>query len=837
MQITNSVIQLAKERAQFGFAALAQQMLQDAEERIVQLQVEVRSGSEQYALMAGRQFIQSSGKIFVKRVDALYREMLDRAMRTMYTDLRVSIQQISAANLTLIDDETVNHQIEIDRLVLRLRDADDENLRRLNILIGQLHNDHDAKERENPFRPYLMAHTLHQTLHELVADEDTKKRLFSLLSESLAKRLADFYASIREVFEKNGLHAELMAQKPRQARKQRDLDGNTVLPGGVDFDARVLPGLQRMLDMMSQMQLPGAPASPGNSAAPASAMPLIPQIPQNPAFPSIHAISAGPVGSAGSVASGAIAYGSAVPGNQATSQEFQNFVQGIFKLAEALPVLSAPGSQPISGELGQSGQAGQSGQSVAAPVESTLQAGSEALVARLNQYQQQAALGHSVDDQIAPEQNQLFALGEQLGPDQVTKLERVAIDVVAMLFELILNDEQIPEALRGQIGRLQIPFLKAAMLTPDMLQQTRHPARQLVNRLGSAAVALDLSSPVGQSVEKEITRIVTRILEEFDDDISIFTDSLFELERFLTDNLRHTNTETELGVEALEDVEHKAVQETKKKKLKKTKVIPPDWLADFTTDPRVVEFIVNIWMRVIEQDVLESDGNPGSRVYRKLLPDLVWSVQDKQSAAERVALVNLLPALANRLKEGMSLLNLTEKESREALDQLVRVHTQVLRSSSDGGDQSLFNLEEMRAHFSRLSIGPEQALPPPVESEEIETELAKRGVAIDLDLEREETPSFESDADWLTHMQIGTCVERWSDTGYQMARLTWVSKRQTLFMFQLEKKTAPVVYSAISLIKSLREGSIRLVEHAPVFERAVETLLIGARAVETNREV
>jgi len=824
MQITNSVIQLAKERAQFGFAALAQQMLQDADERIVQLQVEVRSGSEQYALVAGRQFIQGSGKIFVKRVDALYREMLDRAMRTMYTDLRVSIQQISAANLTLIDDETVNHQIEIDRLVLRLRDADDENLRRLNILIGQLHNDHDAKERENPFRPYLMAHTLHQTLHELVADEDTKKRLFSLLSESLARRLPDFYASIREVFERNGLHAELMAQKPRQVRKQRDLDGNTILQGGVDFDARVLPGLQRMLDMMSQMQLPAASASPANSAGPSS-VPSVPQIPQNPAFPSIHAISAGPVASADSAGSGSIAFSSTGSGNAGASQEFQNFVQGIFKLAEALPALSLPGAQPGSG------------QSVAAPAESTLQAGSEALVARLNQYQQQAALGHSVDDQIAPEQNQLFALGEQLGSDQVTKLERVAIDVVAMLFELILNDEQIPEALRGQIGRLQIPFLKAAMLTPDMLQQTRHPARQLVNRLGSAAVALDLSSPVGQSVEKEITRIVTRILEEFDDDISIFTDSLFELERFLTDNLRHTNTETELGVEALEDVEHKAVQETKKKKPKRTKVVPPDWLADFTTDPRVVEFIVNIWMRVIEQEALESDDNQGSRVYRKLLPDLVWSVQDKQSAAERVALVNLLPALANRLKEGMSLLNLTEKESREALDQLVRVHTQVLRSSSDGGDQSLFNLEEMRAHFSRLSIGPEQVLPPPVESEEIETELAKRGVAIDLDLEREETPSFESDGDWLTHMQIGTCVERWSETGYQMARLTWVSKRQTLFMFQLEKKTAPVVYSAISLIKSLREGSVRLVEHAPVFERAVETLLIGARAVETNREV
>ena len=600
MPITNSVIQLAKERAQFGFGAVAQQMLQDAEERLAQLQADARSGSgsEQYALVAGRQFIQTSGKVFVKRVDTLYRELLDRAMQTMYTDLRVSLQQLSADNLTLIDDETVTHQIEIDRLVLRLRDADDEHLRRLNLIIAQMHGDRDARERENPFRPYLMARTLHQVLHELVSDEDTKKRLFSLFSESLASRLAEFYAGIREVFETNGLHAELMAHKPRQARKKRDLEGNTVSSGGIDLDERVLPGLQRVLNMMSQVQVPA------QSAQPNPAIPAVPATSGQAAFPSLDAISAAPAGPAVPVA----------PISETQQLEFQNFVNGIFKLAEAMPALPA-GVAPQSVS-----------QHVAGQME-TLHAGSDALVARLNQYQQQAALGHSINDQIGPEQNQLFALGEQLGPDQATKLERVAIDVVAMLFELILNDEQIPETLRGLIGRLQIPFLKAAMLTPDMLQQTQHPARQLVNRLGSAAVALDLTTPLGRSVEQEITRIVNRILSEFDNDISIFTDSLFELERFLTENLRLANADTELGAEALEDVEQKAVRETRRKTRASVKAKAPDWLADFTVDQRVIEFIVNIWLRVMEEEAAAAiaAGNNGPRIFRDLLPDLISS--------------------------------------------------------------------------------------------------------------------------------------------------------------------------------------------------------------------
>ncbi|HXA46456.1 MAG TPA: DUF1631 family protein, partial [Burkholderiaceae bacterium] len=229
------------------------------------------SGSEQYALVTGRQFLQTSGKIFVKRADEHYRGMLDRAIETMHTDLRVSIHQLSAANLTLVDDDTVNSQIEVDRLVLRLRDAGEGPLRKLNVIVGQLHNDYEAKERENPFRPYLLARTVHQMLLEMVADEETRKPLFTLMSESLFNRVADFYGPILEVFETSGLYKELMAQKPRQVRKQRDFDGNTLSPGGVDFDARVLPGLQRMLSMMSHMQLPGGSGAPGVPGNPTNA--------------------------------------------------------------------------------------------------------------------------------------------------------------------------------------------------------------------------------------------------------------------------------------------------------------------------------------------------------------------------------------------------------------------------------------------------------------------------------------------------------------------------------------------------------------------------------------
>jgi uncharacterized membrane protein YgcG len=840
MQIDNSVIDLAKERAQFGFAALAQQLLQDADEKLLEQMQSSRSGGDQYAMLAARNFIQASSKTFLRRVDNQYRMLLDRAMQTMYVDLRAALSDINASTLTLIDDDTVNQQIEIDRLVMRVRDADDEHLRRLNIVIGHLHDEPEAKERENPFRPYLMARTLHQSLADLLSDEEARKRLFAALSDALVARVGGFYASIREVFETNGLRDALMAQKPI---KQRDQDGNTILPGRFDLDAKVLPGLQRMLTMLSQQPRGGGATSASAGAAA-----------QN-AEQQGGSGGAGGVGSGGSgggpqqgsrfTFGGGPGGGSSGPGGAGLSlapqdavisvQDFQNFVRGIFNVAGG----STAAGQFAAGQFADAGAQTTATTGLVQPhAEPALQVASESLISRLNQYQEQAARGESVDQQLTPEQNQLFALGEQLGTDHVTQLERVAIDVVAMLFELILNDEKIPQSLRAQIGRLQIPFLKAAMLTPDMLQQTRHPARQLVNRLGSAAVALDLSSSTGQKVEAEINRIVTRILTEFDDDVSIFTDSLFELERFLTDNLRHANSETEQNVKVLEEIEQKVVQEKRRKRSKRSSVEAPDWLKEFPVDPRAVEFIVKTWMRVIEQEVIVAENPTAPRVYRNLLPDLVWSVQDKASQEERNALVGMLPTLAKRLRDGVALLQMPEDDARNALDKLVAVHTRVLRTNMEGVEPSQYNLNQLRERFAQLSIGPELSGPPDlVESKEMQNELAKRGVDIDLDLERGSPQTFESDAEWLSRMQVGTLVERWSDTGYQPARLTWISKRQTLYMFQLDGKTAPVVYSAISLIKSLREGSVRLAEHAPVFERAVESLIIGARTVESNTDV
>jgi hypothetical protein len=78
-------------------------------------------------------------------------------------------------------------------------------------------------------------------------------------------------------------------------------------------------------------------------------------------------------------------------------------------------------------------------------------------------------------------------------------------------------------------------------------------------------------------------------------------------------------------------------------------------------------------------------------------------------------------------------------------------------------------------------------------------------------------------------------VEFWIDGAARLGRLIWIGKNQSLFMFKQDVDSKPMVYSVASLSKALRDGVLNLIETAPTFERAVESLLLGAETVKQGQ--
>src|SRR5687768_10189485 len=143
MRNSQRVIQLAYERAIFKFSALSRQTVKEA---IASLEKPSTPGDPaEYRLrQAAQQFLLQNGDRFLIQLDTFFRENLQRAMRTMYTDLRKNIGSLSADNLALIDDETITRNMDIDRLVQRMRDASPLSQGRINVIIAQLHDSHEV---------------------------------------------------------------------------------------------------------------------------------------------------------------------------------------------------------------------------------------------------------------------------------------------------------------------------------------------------------------------------------------------------------------------------------------------------------------------------------------------------------------------------------------------------------------------------------------------------------------------------------------------------------------------------------------------------------------------
>lgn len=753
----------AKERAFFGFLALVQRAVQDAEKNAGTQQSGAASPLSQSALMSIRHFLRQDSNLLLRRVETLLRGYLDRAMQTMYVDMRPGLHNVTADDLSLIDDEAVNRQIEVGRLTQRMRDADEESIGRLNVIISQMHGRHDAKERENPFRPYLLARVLYEAVRDTAGDETKSKLLFEHLADALIPHLPGYYGAIRQVFESSGVHGKFVAQQSRAAHFQRYYGA----PAGeaqafpAHFASRVMPGLQRMMETLQ------------------------------------HAV---PVQNGGG------------------DHELRDLIRAMLSSAQ-------------NGQAAVTAHGG-GGVPQTAPEKPVARG---ALAAQLGAYQEKVARGEPIDERKPQERNQLFALRERMNLDAASSDERMTFEVVGLLFEFILDDTQIPAPLRAQIGRLQIPILKAAMLDTSLMHDENHPARQLLNRMASAGVATDQASKEGQELGSEIARIVDRILAGFGSDVSIFSDCLDQFESFLTQHLRRENAQTALGIEAVETAEKITIL------LTNVTAGLCDLLLPMNVDKFVSDFIIRVWPHVLvraawadrERQIDAEHADSAFRLYRAVLPDLLWSIQDKQSPHDRTALIRLLPDLVKRLNAAMKLIDLPEDESRELMDQLVAMHTRVLRAPLKEAPPQATRAG-MEQDFARLTINWERVAwnqpdPPQPRAELIEEVVARQGVPANLNLGVNTVAATPADREFLAQTYLlGTKVEiRAGEGAGRPAQLVWISTHKSLYLFRRDSGELEI-YTSAALLEALREAAIVPVEYAPVFERAVESLLFGA---------
>jgi len=126
-------------------------------------------------------------------------------------------------------------------------------------------------------------------------------------------------------------------------------------------------------------------------------------------------------------------------------------------------------------------------------------------------------VGHDIAAALREQLNQSVAGGQGA---QLRPLDAGVIDLISLMFEYAVNDKHLPGALQASIARLQIPYLKLALIDPQFLAKRDHPARRLLDELAQAAVGWNEGNDRG--LRQHVDGIVHALVDGFKDDTSVF---------------------------------------------------------------------------------------------------------------------------------------------------------------------------------------------------------------------------------------------------------------------------------------------------------------------------
>ena len=248
---------------------------------------------------------------------------------------------------------------------------------------------------------------------------------------------------------------------------------------------------------------------------------------------------------------------------------------------------------------------------------------------------------------------------QQLKSQAGSAEERATIEIVALLFQSILTEDRIPTAVRVWFARLQMPVLRVAVTEPDFFATVDHPARRLIDRMGSCVMGFDSGTAgVGDALEREIKRVVQVVEAYPDTGRRVFQTVLTEFEKFLEHYLPSRNEATRKAVSLAQQVEQRetmAIQFT---------IELRRMLNEVPVQEGVRHFLFQVWADVLATAAVRHGvQSEQTRLMKRAAADLIWSASAKVTRDERAEVIRRLPTLLKLLKDGMAAAGLdTERQ-------------------------------------------------------------------------------------------------------------------------------------------------------------------------------
>lgn len=694
--------------------------------------------------------------------------LLKRSLQTAFHRERQRFSQHTGQALSLRDLAEVEQELALERQIAAFRSQAGSSLQDLNARIANLYHQTETRERENPFRPYVICGSLALAIGELNLLSDIAEVLQKAAAKCLSQLVVSLYQTLNQLLDEAAIPVELPLQIRRQAEPTTP-PPPAHPPAGL---AEQAPRLPRSDLLMRWIQMKTSPET-ARQAAEASPPPhwLDPQV------------NAG------------------------------QLLRELF------------GSRPAGAQH--------------QPAGFTTFAGSTVLASSISELEREALAAQAENGSEALLRNRILENRARLSSQARDPSERMVVDVVAMLFEFMLRDGKVPQGVRGQLGRMQFQLLKLGLFDPTLFAESSHPARQLVNRIGSVAVELEADDPLCAELNDEIGRLVDRAVQAPHSDAELFASLLGELERYLANAMANSHPDMAKAVAALASAEDRTSQYLQAVAAARTALVGLDM------PQRLHDFLSGTWPLVLERVGREDPAQAG--LCRRLVPRLVWSVLPKTSNGERMQMLKVLPELVHTLSEQLAHARLDDIEQQTFLNWLVEAHLEAIK---EGHPESGPALSEVEAHLATYVQGDPAADSLPAAGEDFHALYVSEalgelddplelldarfdGVQLAQAAAQATAPlSEEMRSQVISQLRAGVVVDIAFGGSSRRARLNWISPRAACLLLTIAGLGKPAALSVQLFRRLLALGHVRFIESEPLFERAVMSLLRNADEME-----
>lgn len=261
----------------------------------------------------------------------------------------------------------------------------------------------------------------------------------------------------------------------------------------------------------------------------------------------------------------------------------------------------------------------------------------------------------------------------------MNQLDSMTLDIVAMLFDQLFDDPKIPIAVKGLIGRMQIPMLKVAIADKAFFSKKTHPARRLLDTLGEITSRLPGDFNASNPLFGRLEGIIQELMNNFQDNMEIFDAVREQLQILLEEEDRRVDEETQSAAKRIEQNESLAASKTMAEFEVKTRVQAGNL-------PRpVIEFLVHQWVKpLLIVHVRRGQHSDAWKNSLATMDLLIWSVEAKKTSEERRKLATVVPDLFKRLAAGLKIADIEDAIRERFFSDLSKLHAEAVTMGGGG---------------------------------------------------------------------------------------------------------------------------------------------------------